>query len=45
MVGLLAPPTGGSVHLEGPLEVRGIPVEGRNPFSFNECIVATILLD
>ena len=26
MVGLLAPSTGGSVHLEGPQEVGGIPV-------------------
>ena len=27
MVGLLAPSTGGSVHLEGPQEVGGIPVK------------------
>ena len=46
MVGLLAPSTGGSVHLEGPQEVGGIPVVIRGEINLvlARCIVDTRLL-
>lgn len=46
MVGLLAPSTGGSVHLEGPQEVGGIPVvrKGKILLVLTRCIVDTKLL-
>ena len=47
MVGLLAPSTGGSVHLEGPQEVGGIPVimKGEIHLVKTDCIVDSKLLD